>query len=297
MRFVPAAHTGVVIPVHNRLSSTRKLLSELRAAEHDEALVVVVDDGSTDGTTSYLRKHDADVVVLPGTGQLWWSGGANVGCRFAIEAGAEVLLLLNNDNVHISPNCVSELATCATTYGGCASPVVLNEGTGRIRHAGGTMSWPLRGIELREAGASYHPGLQRVECDWLPGNALAFSALLFTELGGFDEKTFPQYRGDTDFTLRARAHGRPCIVSYSCWVSNDEKKSGLNFYSRVSPKSFLLGLFSLKSSYQLRGTWRFARRYCPPWLIPAYLTLFYLRYAYAVLKTWLPAKFRMAAPR
>jgi len=127
--------------------------------------------------------------------------------------------------------------------------------------------------------------------------SLAFSAELFTELDGFSEREFPQYRGDTDFTLRARQLGRSCIVSYACWVSNDPRESGLNFHSRVSPRSFVAGLFSLRSNYQLRSTFTFARRYCPPFFIPIYLTVFYLRYVYATIKTWRPRGRRVLASR
>ncbi len=295
MRFVPHAHLAIVIPVHNRLSYTDSILGELRQAEYDEALVVVVDDGSTDGTKEHLERDHPDVVLLPGTGDLWWSGAVNLGCRFAIDQGSALLVLFNNDNVRISPNCVGELARCLERFGGCVSSVVLEENGGvphRIRNAGGTLTWPSRGIMLREEGAEYDPASGVVECDWLAGMSLAFGARLFTELDGFDAQQFPQYRGDTDFTLRARLLGKSCVVSYDCWVSNDIHQTGLHFRSRVSPKAFVGGLFSLKSNYQLRSTMRFTRRYCPPQFIPIHLALFYMRYVYATLKTWVPTSLR-----
>lgn len=300
MRFVRSADVAVVIPVHNRLSYTNGILAELRKSDYGEALVVVVDDGSTDGTKDHLRKEHPDVVVLSGSGDLWWSGAVNLGCRFAIERGCSLLMLFNNDNVRVSPNCLRELGRCLDVFGGCASSVVLEEDGGqsrRLRNAGGRLTWPSRGITLREEGADYDPARGVVECDWLPGMALAFSADLFNELGGFDEREFPQYRGDTDFTLRARLRGKPCVVSYACWVTNDVHQTGLHFRSRVSLRSFVGGLFSVKSNYQIRSTIRFARRYCPPHFIPIHLTLFYMRYVYATLKTWVPPTLRGAALR
>ncbi len=258
---------------------------------------MIVDDGSADGTSDYLAEHDPDVVVIPGSGDLWWSGAANLGCRLAIQRGADILLLFNNDNVRISPNCVSELVRCVEGVDGCASSVVLYRDSQRLQNAGGYLDWPSRGVQWREAGAVYRQEDRLAECDWLPGMSLAFPADLFTQLGGFDDRVFPQHWGDADFTLRARALGKRCVVSYLCWVRNDERESGVNFYSRVSPMAFVSGLFSLRSSYQLRGTVRFARRHCPQRFIPQYLTLLYLRYAYATIKTWLPASFRVALSR
>ena len=298
MRLVPAAKAAIVVPVHNRIGYTKRLLANLRAEDFSEALVIVVDDGSTDGTSQQLADEHPDVLVLPGDGDLWWSGAANVGCRFAVERGAETILLFNNDNIRVSPNCVSELVRCVARFHGCVAAVAVEEGSPpRLRHAGGRLEWPSRGILLREAGDAYCQRPEVVECEWLPGMALAFPAELFNALDGFDEREFPQYRGDTDFTLRARALGRPCVVSYDCWVSNDPRQSGMNFHSRVSLRSFVEGLFSLRSNYQIRSTIRFARRYCPPRSIPIYLTFFYLRYVYASLKTWLPARPQPLAPR
>ena len=297
MKFVSSARVGIVVPVHNRLSHTQQLLAELRSSDHDEAMIVVVDDGSTDGTSEYLQERDPDVLVLHGGGDLWWSGSANLGCRFAIDRGAEVLVLLNNDDVRVSENCIDELVRCVDSSGGCASAVALTGTSDRILQAGGLTRWPFRGIELRESGRPFRREDRVVECDWLPGMTLAFSAELFEELGGFDAEAFPQYCGDADFTLRARRHGRRCLVSYNCFVSNDEKTSGMHFYSRVSPVAFVSGLFSLRSSYRVDVVLRFALRHCPKHLIPAYLAQFYLRYAYATLKTWLPARLRLALTR
>jgi GT2 family glycosyltransferase len=297
MRFTCHARVAVVVPVHNGLRHTRGLLSELRRSDYDEATVVIVDDGSTDGTGEYLRERQPDVVVLRGSGDLWWSGAANVGCRYAIENGAEVLVLFNNDNVEVSSNCITDLVHWVDRFEGCASSVARMAHSGRLIHAGGFLRWPFRGIELRNAGEIYRAADRVVECDWLPGTSLAFSADLFNQLHGFDESAFPQYCGDTDFTLRARAKGKPCLVSYRSWIANDETSKGVHFHARISLSSFVSGLFSRRSSYQLRTTVRFARRYCPKLLIPAYLTQFYLRYAYATVKTWLPARLRMALSR
>jgi GT2 family glycosyltransferase len=290
VRFTAEAPVAIIVPVHNRLAHTQRLLAQLRESDHAEALVVVVDDGSTDGTTEYLRAHEQDVVVIPGSGELWWSGAANAGCAHALEHGAQVLILFNNDNTAMSANCVAELARSVDETGGCVGSVVLFSGTNRVLNAGGNLVWPTRGLELRDAGARYDQEVRVVECDWLAGMSLAFPSELFTALSGFDADAFPQYYGDADFTLRAGQSGRSCVVSYSCWVSNDVKTSGLNFYARVSPKAFISGLFSRRSSYELRTTVRFARRWCPRHLLPLYLVLYYLRYAWATVKSWTPLR-------
>lgn len=64
-----------LMPVFNRLSMTKTAINCLRLQEFDDKLmIIVVDDGSTDGTQEYLDTQ-SDIVVLQGDGTLWWGGG------------------------------------------------------------------------------------------------------------------------------------------------------------------------------------------------------------------------------
>ena len=287
-RFADAASIAIVIPVFNGLRHTRHCVESLRAMQGPEFMVVVVDDGSTDGTPEYLAENAPDVHVVAGTGDLWWSGGVNVGCRWAIARGADRLILLNNDNTSISPNLVADLDSTLSRTGGCVYGVALTRGgDGRVRvlMAGGTVDWRRRGLSLIGVGDEYVEQDRELRCDWLPGMALIFEAALFEELGGFDDRRLKQYKGDADFTLRATQAGYPCVASYRSWVLNDLSQTGLNFEAPVSPRAFAKALFDLKSNYHVPSTVAFALKHCPYHLVPWYLLQFYARYAYASLKS------------
>jgi GT2 family glycosyltransferase len=290
--FVERAGLAIVIPVHNGLADTVHCLDELRRLEGPPRMVVIVDDGSSDGTADHLEQHFPDVHVLPGSGDLWWSGAVDAGCRFAIGAGARYLMLLNNDNLELAPNLIVELVRLLDTYGGLAGAIVVEDkpnGERQIVGAGGRLNWHGRGIELRDGipryPVVYLPRAEDAECDWLPGAALAFHRDVFQTVGGFDTRAFPQYRGDVDFTTRARAAGYRCTVTYAAWVVNDTKQTWINFGRRLSYRDFLLGFVSLRSSYNVREAIRFAWRHCPRRLLPRYLTQYYLRYAYGFWKS------------
>jgi GT2 family glycosyltransferase len=287
VRFASSADVAIVIPVHNGIDLTLKCLQSLRRGDAEAAMVIVVDDGSLDGTSAALRREHPDVHVLREDGSLWWSRAVNVGCRFASGRSARTVILLNNDNVEVSPNFVSELGARVEQTGGCVAAAVLfdaSDGSRCVLQLGGTLDWGGRGVSMPGYGDDFAPRDELTARDWLPGCALAFSVELFDNLEGIDPR-FPQYRGDIDFTLRARQKGYPLHVCHACWVVNDRSQAGLDLSRRTRLVDFLHGFVSLKSNYNLRESVPFAFRHCPPSHRVQYLTLFYLRNTYAFLKT------------
>ena len=288
MRFLEAAPTAVVIPVHGGLRLTVQCLDSLRACDPLPVTVVVVDDGSPDETAAHLAANYPDVHVVSGDGNLWWSGAINAGCDHALKAGARTLILLNNDNVTLSRNLLTELVRLVEKRGGCVGGTLLMEApNGRLTifAAGGRIDWKRGGTELLETGAPFRESGSISECDWLPGMALAFSAETFQALGGMDARLFPQSRGDADFTLRARAKAYPCRVSSACWIVNDRSQVPFGFARRLTVVDLFRGLVIRNSNYQLRSTFLFFVRHCPVrWFVPSLMS-FYAHYFYAWLKT------------
>jgi glycosyltransferase involved in cell wall biosynthesis/GT2 family glycosyltransferase len=302
VKFLDAAPTAVVIPVHGGLALTVRCLESVRNSDPLPIMVVVVDDGSPDDTAAYLATNYPDVHVVHGDGSLWWGGATNLGCEFAIERGARTLIFLNNDNVSVSKNLLRELVRLVDERGGCAGATTLMETADRQRKilaAGGTLDWKGRGTALLRSGEPFRESDSITECDWLPGMALAVGAEVFSRLGGIDAATFPQSRGDADFTLRARGLGVSCVVSSACWIVNDRTQVPFAFDRRLTLRDFLRGLVIRNSNYQLRTTFAFFLRHCPRrWLVPC-LGLFYARYAWAWLKSQRPTRLDLKnrAPR
>jgi GT2 family glycosyltransferase len=288
VRFLEAAPTAVVIPVHGGLALTVRCLESLRKCDPLPIMVVIVDDGSPDDTAAHLATHYQDVHVVRGDGTLWWGEATNVGCAYAIERGARRLIFLNNDNVSVSKNLLTELVRLVDERGGCAGATTLVEtpdGRRKILGSGGTCDWSGGGTHLRRSGEWFRESDSVTECEWLPGMALAVEAELFSRLGGIDASTFPQSRGDADFTLRARGLGSSCVVSSACWVVNDRTQVPFGFDRWLSLRDFFRGLAMRNSSYQLRTVLAFDLRHCPRrWLVPC-ISMFYARYLWAWLKT------------
>src|SRR5262245_17319051 len=92
----PANITIIVLNWNNK-QSTLGCLESLRRADLHGASVLVVDNGSRDGSVDAVRARfpEQRVVALPQN--VGYAGGNNAGMRAAMDAGAEGVLLLNND--------------------------------------------------------------------------------------------------------------------------------------------------------------------------------------------------------
>src|SRR4030095_9622354 len=92
---------AVAVPVHNRRELTLRCLRSLSRIESEglDIRVIVVDDGSTDGTGEAIRQQFPDVEVVHGDGQLWFTEGTNVGVRTALKNNPDYVLMINDDQV------------------------------------------------------------------------------------------------------------------------------------------------------------------------------------------------------
>jgi GT2 family glycosyltransferase len=88
----------IVIPVHNRRATTLAALRALAAADvFAWATVLVIDDGSTDGTGEAMRAEFPTVAQLRGDGTWWWGGAIRRGMEWALARGTERIFWLNDD--------------------------------------------------------------------------------------------------------------------------------------------------------------------------------------------------------
>lgn len=169
--------------------------------------VIVVDNGSTDGSSAFVQEHFPAVRVHDAGGNLGFSGGNNAGAR---QARGRLLVFLNNDTVAAS-DWLRRLAGALETradFGFATSRIVFADDPGRIDSAGDGYLF---------AGGAYKCGYgQRVEAFAEPrevfgacGCAMAMKRELFEALGGFDTSFFIFYE-DVDLSYRAQLRGARC---------------------------------------------------------------------------------------
>lgn len=268
----------VVIPVFNRLVYTRACLLSLRAQTCADFRVVVVDDGSTDGTGEALAREFPEVAVVQGSGQLFWTAGVNAGIRHALALGATRLMTLNND-VLVLPDFVERMLFWAEQNPrALLGALELDVATGEVIYGGERLDWRTntRYDLLAELPETDRHGLHPVT--YLPGRGLLIPLAVVEAIGLFDEKRLPHYLSDYDYTSLARQHGFPVFCNYDARLSTYPEESGQEQTRRHrSVRGYYQHLFGIRGGGNLRNFTHFSLKNCPPRYLPYYLLNGYAR--------------------
>ena len=199
----------MVIPNWNSLQHLGRCLGSLeKAGAGPEIELLVVDNGSADGSVSYLEREGVPHVALPeNTG---FAAAVNLG---ASRTGADSILVLNADTV-VEPGAVAMLldALEADSGLGGVQPRILQLEANwdgeeeRIYSVGQSLTRDGRGFE-EGAGLLQQPEhLVASEPFGVCGAACLLRRELFTELGGYDE-SYVSFCEDVDLNVRARIAG------------------------------------------------------------------------------------------
>jgi GT2 family glycosyltransferase len=177
--------------------------------------VIVVDNGSTDGSLAYLRTRWPRVAALDAGSNLGFSGGTNLGVRDALNAGADYVLLLNND-AELLPGALGELLAALEEAGpavwAAAPKILYRADPGVIWSAGGRFAW-WRGLSLdrgtNEPDLGQYDRPERME--FANGCCLLVRGRVFREIGLLDDGYFMYFE---DSELAARAGRTGARVAY-----------------------------------------------------------------------------------
>lgn len=205
----------MVVPSWNSLPLLSRCLGSL-ADQRAELELLVVDNGSGDGSVEYLEREGVSHLALPSN--VGFAAAVNLGVR---RTAAPSVLVLNADTV-LEPGCVGALLDALRadpTLGGVQPRIVQLEDTGGrvvaappavdsalLYSAGQALSADGRALELAAGEAQEPRWLARREVFGVCGAACLLRRQLFTDLGGYDERYFAFYE-DVDLNVRARIAG------------------------------------------------------------------------------------------
>lgn len=202
-------HVVVIILNWNGLADTLECLESLACLDYPNHEVVVVDNGSTDGSVEAIRGHFPNVTLIENDENLGYAEGNNRGAEYALQAEADYMFVLNNDTV-LCQDILTRLVVAAEAnprVGAVGPKIYYHAQPRRIWFAGGMIDWQ-RGVTVNLGADEYDVGqFEKVRSvDFLAGCALLIKRETWENVGSFDSRFF-MYWEETDWCTRVRLAG------------------------------------------------------------------------------------------
>lgn len=218
----------IIILNWNNIKDTTECLESVRKINYSNYKVVIVDNGSTDGSPEKIRMLSPEITLIKNKQNMGYAGGNNIGIKYALENGADHILLLNNDTI-VDPEILSSFVWAADAYpdagifGGkvyyYSKPTVIwftagkwDKGKGKFHHIGEDCS---------DRADSYG---DVAETDFICGCALFFRKKVAETIGLLEPKYFLMFE-ETDWCYRARKEGFKSIYVPSAKIWHKVSKS------------------------------------------------------------------------
>lgn len=246
----------VLIPVFNRLPHTKSVINRLRQQSFKDLQIVVIDDGSTDGTSKYLASL-SDLTVFRGDGNLWWAGAIDLALKRLLPSlsNDDYFLFVNND-MTFGDDFVETLVLMSRMMGeGIVGGVLRDESPPHDLLSVGPVidEWGMRVWDkLDEPGCrEYLEQHGFIRVDALPGRGALYPSRVFRRVGTMRPWLLPHYHADYEISARARRAGFPIVASVKAVVysqrefGNDSSRFGWwpRYFSKRSASSIPHKLF------------------------------------------------------
>jgi GT2 family glycosyltransferase len=220
----------IVIPVFNRRATTLQCLKSLSRINRKnlDIHIIVVDDASTDGTKHAIETCFPEVEVVLGSGDLWYSGGINLGIQTALKYNPKYILTINDDEVFDS-EFLKLLVETAEKYprSVVGSLLLLWDTPHKVFQTaaiwdfwkGGWFHWQNQTVWTMPKSA--------FEVEIIVGNCVLYPTDAIKECGLMDLKHHPHF-GDAEYTPRMRKNGWKLLIEPQSRVfcqPNDVPKS------------------------------------------------------------------------
>jgi hypothetical protein len=254
MRQPSPPSVAAIVLNYNGREVTLQALASLTALDHRPLEIVVVDNGSTDGSYEAVAAAFPEVTQLRTEVNLGPAGGANLGVRHALDRGHDYLLILNND-IEVAPDMVTEMVRAAESdpaIGVVGPKAYFYWDRERIWTAGGRIAFREAVTKERGTGEPDRGQFDRdEETGYVNGCAQLVKRAVFEEVGLWDPIYHLSFE-DADFCLRARRAG------WRSWYAHRAR-----LWHMVSVST---GPYRAPKTYQTaRSTAIFVRRYARPW--------------------------------
>jgi GT2 family glycosyltransferase len=233
----------IFLPVHNRKSTTQRVVASFQQQTYQDFHLVLIDDGSIDGTADMVQTMIPSVTILRGQGDWWWGGSLHQGYLWLKSqplTASDMVLIMNDDAVFDSDYLKIGVSLLKQHIRTLLISSAFVEENGKYFDGGVYADWK------RWKFPNEHDP-QQINCGSTRG--LFLWASDFIDLGGFYPRLLPHYGSDYEFTIRAYNKGYKLLVDERLKLWANEKTTGIrNLKNEGSYITFLRNMFSKKST-------------------------------------------------
>jgi GT2 family glycosyltransferase len=237
-------NVAVVIPNWNGIDSIGDCLDSL-LNQSVKPLIIVVENGSTDGSLEFLRKDYSDVQIVVNQQNLGFAGGVNSGIRHAVDQGCEFVALLNNDAT-VEKDWLKQLTATirANDHNGIVTSKIVTSDGSHMDSTGDMYTvWGLPYPRGRGEPVSSAYDKQTTVFA-ASGGASIYRVAMLKEIGLFDSDFFAYYE-DVDLSFRAQLADwkvvyEPKALVYHQISATSSKIKGFSTYQTIKNLPWLL---------------------------------------------------------
>ena len=234
----------IVVLNYNGKDCLSKTLSGVFKTDYPNSEIILADNNSTDGSFEAAKINFSKIIFIKNSQNLGFSAGNNVGIKYALERGADYILLLNYD-VETERGFLAPLVEAMKKNKniGIGSPVILEADKKTVWFSGGKINW----LAMKTAHKKNNIAQNYFGSDYISGCAMLIRKEVFKKIGLLDEDYFLYYE-DADFSARAKKAGYKLLVSPKSRIVHLEKSelkkeskiywlvvSGLIFFRKNTP--------------------------------------------------------------
>jgi GT2 family glycosyltransferase len=232
----------ILLPVHNRKDITSGFAECLAAQTFSDYQLLLIDDGSTDGTAEMVQACIPSTVVLRGSGDWWWAGSLQQGLNWLKASGVkgQAVVLFINDDVRFAPD---YLERAISIMAGKQHTLLLSQfgksGDGRGMETGVTADFSRLSFEIASAP-------ERINCLSTRGLFAYWEDI--RAIGDFHPRLLPHYLSDYEYTIRAYRKGFKCETTAELLIELNSEATGYRVIKETSFSGFLKKYCSKKST-------------------------------------------------
>jgi len=209
----------IILPVHNRKETTALFIGCLKTQTFKDYHLLLIDDGSTDGTSELVQKEIEQCTVINGKGDWWWAGSLQQGLDWIKQKKYlhDDILFINDDVVFESDFLENGVRLLSKTKRSIFLAKSFSQQTKQLVDHGVKITW--NPLKFQQANS-----IEEINCFTTRGLFAHVDDVL--EIGNFHPFVLPHYMADYEFTYRAYKKGFQLITDDTLWLFKNEETTG-----------------------------------------------------------------------